>query len=381
MSEITATFRITIISLMIVSGAINTIAYKFQNKQMVFEGQFYKYFFHPYMQATTMFFGEALAFAVFIFMSKRDPETFNMRRMEAKSKGKEIEFNKFWLAIPAISDLVTSTLQYVALNFVAGSVYQMMRGGAIVTTFLFSIVFLKMKAQKNQVAGSALALIGVFIVGASSLIFSKSSGSGSDMQVVGYILLIASLFTNGFQFVFEEKLLGKYHIEPLEMVGYEGMFGLAAQLILVLIMSFVPCSFGSDACVFNSAGMPFVERPEAYFSAMGYNGLLLFFCILGVFSIATFNVTGVTVTKYINALARSICDVTRTVLVWIVGILVTVSAGANKPNYKWELIDGGAISIQLLGFLVLIAGNLVYNRIIKIPFLEPKEAVSTIQYI
>jgi hypothetical protein len=90
---------------------------------------------------------------------------------------------------------------------------------------------------------------------------------------------------------------------------------------------------------------------------------------LGVFSIATFNVTGVTVTKYINALARSICDVTRTVIVWIIGILVTVTAGANKPNYKWELIDGAAISIQLVGFLVLIAGNLIYNRIIRIPFL------------
>jgi len=136
-------------------------------------------------------------------MRNRDPETFNVRRMEATSKGKLIEFNKLILAIPAISDLITSTLQYVALNFVTGSVYQMMRGGTIVSTFLFSIVFLKMKAQKNQIAGSALALIGVFIVGASSLIFTKSSGSGSDMQVVGYILLIASLFTNGFQFVFE----------------------------------------------------------------------------------------------------------------------------------------------------------------------------------
>lgn len=82
--------------------------------------------------------------------------------------------------------------------------------------------------------------------------------------------------------------------------------------------------------------------------------------------------TGVTVTKYINALARSICDVTRTVIVWIVGIIVTVSAGTNKPNYKWELINGGAISLQLVGFMILIGGNLVYNRIIRIPFLEPK---------
>lgn len=127
-----------------------------------------------------MFFGEALAFVIYIFMKRRDPETFNVRMLDAKSLGKEVNYNKFLLAIPAMSDLITSTLQYVALNFVAGSVYQMMRGGAIVTTFIFSIVFLKMKAQRNQVAGSILALIGVFIVGASSLIFSSSSSSGTD---------------------------------------------------------------------------------------------------------------------------------------------------------------------------------------------------------
>jgi drug/metabolite transporter (DMT)-like permease len=127
-----------------------------------------------------MFFGEALAFVIYIFMKRRDPETFNMRMLDAKSQGKEVNYNKFLLAIPAVSDLVTSTLQYVALNFVAGSVYQMMRGGSIVTTFIFSIIFLKMKAQKNQVAGSILALVGVFIVGASSLIFSAGGSSGTD---------------------------------------------------------------------------------------------------------------------------------------------------------------------------------------------------------
>jgi hypothetical protein len=46
-------------------------------------------------------------------------------------------------------------------------------------------------------------------------------------------------------------------------------------------------------------------------------------------------VTGVTVTKYINALARSLGDVTRTILVWIIGIIITVTLGANRPNYRW----------------------------------------------
>lgn len=101
---------------------------------------------------------------------------------------------------------------------------------------------------------------------------------------------------------------------------------------------------------------------------------MLFFCILGIFSIATFNITGVTVTKYINALARSIGDVTRTILVWGIGLLITITAGSKYPNYKWELLDGGAIALELLGFVVLVTGNLVYNQIIKIPGLTERPA-------
>jgi hypothetical protein len=107
--------------------------------------------------------------------------------------------------------------------------------------------------------------------------------------------------------------------------------------------------------------MPFMERPESYFAAIFSNGSLLFFVILGIFSIATFNIAGVSVTKYINALARSIGDVTRTILVWGVGIIVTVTAGATHPNFVWEIIGAGAILVELLGFLILVAGNLVYN--------------------
>ena len=40
-----------------------------------------------------------------------------------------------------------------------------------------------------------------------------------------------------------------------------------------------------------------------------------------------FNITGLSITRYINALARAVCDVSRTVIIWIVGIIVTVTAG------------------------------------------------------
>lgn len=88
-----------------------------------------------------------------------------------------------------------------------------------------------------------------------------------------------------------------------------------------------------------------------------------------------------TVTKYINALARSIGDVTRTILVWSVGLIITLTAGATHPNYAWELTKPGAIVVQLLGFIILILGNLVYNKIVPIPFLRTDEATSTRLFI
>ena len=123
-------------------------------------------------------------------MTRRDPEGYKLRAMEAKSKGKELKMNKFLLAIPALCDFVTSTLQYIALNFIPGSVYQMMRGGTIVTTFIFSILFLKAKVQRHQVAGSALALIGVTIVGASNMIFSSGDSGASDAVCITNIFRV-----------------------------------------------------------------------------------------------------------------------------------------------------------------------------------------------
>lgn len=110
-----------------------------------------------------------------------------MRALEAKEKGLKTEFNKFLLAIPALSDFITTTLHYVALNFISGSVYQMMRGGSIVTTLIFSVFFLKSKVMKNQIAGAGLVLFGVAIVGLSNFIFKNHSGDGASAVIFSFI--------------------------------------------------------------------------------------------------------------------------------------------------------------------------------------------------
>jgi len=49
----------------------------------------------------------------------------------------------------------------------------------------------------------------------------------------------------------------------------------------------------------------------------------------------TYNSLGAVIAKQMNSVTRAICDVTRTVLVWLIGVVVTVSAGSVSAIYKW----------------------------------------------
>jgi hypothetical protein len=75
---------------------------------------------------------------------------------------------------------------------------------------------------------------------------------------MSYVLIIISLLFNGFFFVYEQKLFKKYHLHPLQVVGYEGLFGLSIYLVFLPISNFIPCQLGLDACVFNADGYSFV---------------------------------------------------------------------------------------------------------------------------
>jgi hypothetical protein len=56
--------------------------------------------------------------------------------------------------------------------------------------------------------------------------------------------------------------------------------------------------------------------------------LILF--IIGISSIALYNLNGLKITKLFDALTRSLLNVTKTSVVWIVGIIITLSAEGNS---------------------------------------------------
>ena len=66
-------------------------------------------------------------------------------------------------------------------------------------------------------------------------------------------------------------------------------------------------------------------------------------------------------------------DIVRTVIVWIIGLIITSSS-----NRKWESLDWRNNLLKFIGYIILVLGNLIYNKILILNFeleLEKKDLI------
>lgn len=165
------------------------------------------------------------------------------------------------------------------------------------------------------------------------------------------MLIVAQFFAGGL-FIVEEKLLGDYYLDPLKVVGLEGLWGVIFYAILLPIFQQIKCD-NEDLCPYGC-----LEDTSRAFSDFNDNKTLIVLSIFICLSIAGFNSFGVSVTKNASAAQRSTIDTSRTVLIWIFFLAVPVY-GEHLEHFK---------VLQLFGFILLVFGTLVYNEILVIPF-------------
>lgn len=94
-------------------------------------------------------------------------------------------------------DLLSTLLSYTALNMVDSSVWQISRGGNIITTALLSICFLKRVFSRGALLGCFLAFLGITSVQVVTILYTDDSSSGGlENQVIGIVLLLLSILFN-----------------------------------------------------------------------------------------------------------------------------------------------------------------------------------------
>jgi hypothetical protein len=167
----------------------------------------------------------------------------------------------FLLAAPACCDIAGTTLMNVGLLFVAASVYQMTRGALVLFVGLFSVLFLHRKLHLYHWLALFIVVLGVALVGLAGALFADNQGhdvtQGSaatvmthairEIQtttrspealkaVVGVLLIAAAQIFTASQFVLEEWILENYEMDPLQVVGWEGIFGFSVTVIGSIIL-------------------------------------------------------------------------------------------------------------------------------------------------
>ncbi len=95
--------------------------------------------------------------------------------------------------------------------------------------------------------------------------------------------------------------------------------------------------------------------------------------VLGLSSLAIYNLNGLKITKMFDALTRSLLNITKTSVIWVVGITITIMAGSDNADFKIESLNVGVNLVKAVGFAVIIVGTLIYNKLIFKKYFSPEE--------
>lgn len=348
--------------IMIVSGACNTIFIKLQNDS--YEDILNEKFSHPWFQSFVMFIGESYCAILWFSMKKKLKQEEDDEKI---AKGEEIDTRDepplYVFLITSSFDLLGTTCLNFALALMPASIFQMLRGGIVIVTTIFTIVFLKRKPKNFQWLGVGVVFLGVFLVGLSSQIESKSSDN-NQTSYLGIFLVLFSLLFTGSQFVFQEKILSSYRVYPLQLVAWEGIFGSSLSLIFMIIFNFTPCpSSLSETCSKRGDSLTF-EKPIFALEQVFDKVPMIFYVLGNTISIAFFNLFGILIVKYASSATRSVMDSARTILIWLFFLFVPVR-GHTTDFYQ----------LQLTGFIVLVIGQLIYNQLVTVNFFNFDEAI------
>ena len=118
----------------------------------------------------------------------------------------------------------------------------MMRGFVTVITAFLSIIFLGKKQYRHHWVALTLIVAALGEVGFIAIAYGEEDDGLVDSIALGIVLLLVAQVFAGGLFVVEEKLLSGYYLDPLKVVGTEGMFGTLYFLIALPIMQSVECS-------------------------------------------------------------------------------------------------------------------------------------------
>jgi hypothetical protein len=232
---------------------------------------------------------------------------------------------------------------------ISGSVFQTIRTSDIFFTTYLSRIVLKTKIKRHQLISILIILFGISLVGLSCI------NNKHTFSITGIILMLVAQLFGSIQYVVEELILNKYHIHPLQLVGWEGIWGTSIYSILIFTFYFIKCESNNVLCFTDNEGVTRLENMIFAFRQLINSFSISVFLMIYISSMAIYNYVGIMVTKQISSSSRVIMDNLRVIIVWIFFLL---------PIWPKDWVEEFSI-LQMSGFIFVIIGALLYYEIIS----------------
>ena len=342
-----------LIFLMLASSSVLGIMIKLMDSVEV-NGETFE---HPFVQSFIMFMGESLCIFVYLYQKYRIVQEYGsvmaspgMRK--AVEEGMKTDINPLLFAIPMLCDASASTLLLIGYINIPASIVMMLGGFIVLIVAIMSMIFLGAKQYRHHWLGISFIFVGIGMVAATAL--TSKDGNANKNPVLGIGMMIGSILIQGCQYIIEEKLLGSYYLNPMKVVGWEGITGLTLFSILLPILQFIPCK--NDVC---SNGV--VEDTKLAMTQISKSGLLIIFVIGNIVLVGGMNGMGMAVTKYASSASRVTLSQAKTVIVWLFFLFAHMFINVSvKETFSF---------LQLGGFVIMLFGIIIYNEILILPIL------------
>ncbi|KAJ3446331.1 hypothetical protein M0813_08031 [Anaeramoeba flamelloides] len=357
--------RLTNVIIMLICGTGSIVFGKlqFQTQAVGRDGKKH-YFNKPLWQNATMFLGMLLCFTFPFFL-----KTQEKKKDETKKPSSMKRLAKLTTA-PATCDFLATYFMNIGLIFLPASMWQLLRGSIVIFSAILTVIYRKRKVPFFQWVGVSIVTIGLTLVGFAAIVGTHDTNGQQFSSIekgVGIILVILAQFIQALQTIIEETLLHDYEdTNPAHIVGFEGLWGLLLCVVISApIAYYVPKKSG------------FKEDSIDTFVMLGNSGFLIGICCVYIVVILLYNYTGMVITDFSSALLRNILDGLRTLFIWVTLIIIYYASPTSGFGEEWTNWS----YLQLGGFIALVVGTFMYNKILKFPCFNYKEEYEQIKSV
>merc|ERR1711892_343083 len=170
----------------VLTGSLNTIFVKLADEERSVDSENYNSWFnHPFPQAASMFLGEMCCMLVyFAYSAIRKEKTEDVAEGAIKFQNPR---HGYLFIIPAMCDMVATSMMYVGLTYTSASSFQIFRGSLIIFTGLLTVLWLRKRLEWFKWVGMFVILGGLAMVGVGDLTAPKECLSANlSNDTLGY---------------------------------------------------------------------------------------------------------------------------------------------------------------------------------------------------